>query len=103
MGISIPQLLIVLVILILLFGTKRFRNIGSDLGNAMKGFRKAMSSEEDEESKEEKKPADKLEKKDADFEVPTGSESGGAENRTHSHTDDHTSSHTRSRNDKPES
>ena len=47
MGISIPQLLIVLAILILLFGTKRLRNIGGDLGNAVKGFRKAMNTEDE--------------------------------------------------------
>jgi len=50
-GISIWQLLIVLVIVLLLFGTKRLKNIGSDLGNAVKGFRNAMSAadKEDEE------------------------------------------------------
>jgi len=42
-GISIWQLLIVLVIVLLLFGTKRLKNIGSDLGGAVKGFRAAMS------------------------------------------------------------
>lgn len=42
-GISIWQLLIILVIVLLLFGTKRLRNIGSDLGNAVKGFRGAMA------------------------------------------------------------
>ena len=41
-GISIGSLLIVLVIVILLFGTKRLRNIGSDLGGALSGFRKAV-------------------------------------------------------------
>ncbi len=45
-GISIWQLLIILVIVLLLFGTKRLRNLGSDLGNAVKGFKGAMSSEE---------------------------------------------------------
>lgn len=40
-GISIGSLLIVLVIVMLLFGTKRLRNIGSDLG-ALSGFRKAV-------------------------------------------------------------
>ncbi len=45
-GISIWQLLIVLVIVLLLFGTKRLRNLGSDLGAAFKGFKKAMSEEE---------------------------------------------------------
>ncbi|MCW8944081.1 MAG: Sec-independent protein translocase subunit TatA [Sedimenticola sp.] len=44
-GISIWQLLIVLVIVLLLFGTKRLKNIGSDLGNAVKGFKGAMSDE----------------------------------------------------------
>ncbi|WP_194439804.1 Sec-independent protein translocase subunit TatA [Vibrio fluminensis] len=56
-GISIWQLLIVAVIVVLLFGTKKLRNIGGDLGSAVKGFKKAMS--EDEASQD---------KKDADFE-----------------------------------
>jgi sec-independent protein translocase protein TatA len=46
MGISIWQLLIVLAIVILLFGTKRLKNIGSDLGNAIKGFKGAMQEGE---------------------------------------------------------
>ena len=46
-GISIWQLLIILVIILLLFGTKRLSNIGSDLGNAVKGFRKAMGGDEE--------------------------------------------------------
>ncbi|MEW7980483.1 MAG: Sec-independent protein translocase TatA [Candidatus Sedimenticola endophacoides] len=41
-GISIWQLLIILVIVLLLFGTKRLKNIGSDLGGAIKGFKGAM-------------------------------------------------------------
>lgn len=48
-GISIWQLLIILVIVLLLFGTKRLKSIGSDLGNAVKGFRSAMSESEKEE------------------------------------------------------
>ncbi|MBU2953364.1 Sec-independent protein translocase subunit TatA [Marinobacter sp. F3R08] len=50
MGISIWQLLIVLGIVILLFGTKKLRNIGSDLGGAIRGFKKSMN---DEDSKTE--------------------------------------------------
>lgn len=46
-GISIWQLLIVLVIVLLLFGTKKLKNIGSDLGGAVKGFRSAMSGDKD--------------------------------------------------------
>ena len=55
-GISIWQLLIVLVIVLLLFGTKRLRNMGSDLGTAFKGFKKAVSDGEKEV--DEKKLAD---------------------------------------------
>ena len=48
MGISIWQLLIVLVIVMLLFGTKKLRNLGSDLGGAVKGFRSAVKQGTDE-------------------------------------------------------
>jgi sec-independent protein translocase protein TatA len=46
MGISIWQLVIVLVIVLVLFGAKRLRNVGSDLGSAVKGFKSAMGEEE---------------------------------------------------------
>ena len=46
MGISIWQLLIILAIVLLLFGAKRLRNIGSDLGSAVKGFKSAIKEEE---------------------------------------------------------
>ena len=59
-GISIWQLLIILVIVLLLFGTKRLKNIGSDLGGAVKGFKKSMS---DEEKKSDEEPQ-KLEQAD---------------------------------------
>lgn len=42
MGISIWQLLIILLIVLLLFGTKRLRSVGKDLGGAMKSFRDAV-------------------------------------------------------------
>ena len=48
MGISIWQLLIILVIVILLFGTKRLKGLGSDLGGAIKGFRGALKDAEDD-------------------------------------------------------
>lgn len=48
-GISIWQLLIIFAIIILLFGTKKLRNIGGDLGSAVKGFKKAVSDEKTEE------------------------------------------------------
>lgn len=42
MGISVWQLLIVLAIVLVLFGAKRLRNLGTDLGTAVKGFRDSM-------------------------------------------------------------
>ena len=58
MGISIWQLLIVLVIVIVLFGTKKLRNLGGDLGSAIKNFRQSMNTGESEE--QEKKDAPKV-------------------------------------------
>jgi len=46
-GISIWQLVIVLAIVLLLFGAKKLRNVGSDLGSAVKGFKGAMSEGEE--------------------------------------------------------
>ncbi|MBG9996841.1 Sec-independent protein translocase subunit TatA [Pseudoalteromonas sp. NZS127_1] len=45
-GISIWQLLIVLAIIVLLFGTKKLRGMGGDIGGAVKGFKKAMSDDQ---------------------------------------------------------
>lgn len=45
-GIGPGSLLLILAIVLLVFGTKRLRNIGSDLGGAVKGFKDAMSEEE---------------------------------------------------------
>jgi len=54
-GISIWQLLIILAIVVLIFGTKRLKGIGGDLGGAIKSFRKAVN---DGESKDEKAEED---------------------------------------------
>ena len=48
MGISIWQLLIILAIVLLLFGAKRLKNLGPDLGSAIKGFRQSMREGEDD-------------------------------------------------------
>jgi sec-independent protein translocase protein TatA len=48
-GISGWQLMILLLIVVLVFGTKRLRNIGSDLGSAVKGFKKGMEDESGQE------------------------------------------------------
>ncbi len=45
-GIGIWQLLIILLIVVMLFGTKKIRNIGSDLGGALKGFKNAVKDDE---------------------------------------------------------
>jgi len=54
-GIGIWQLIIVLVIVLLLFGTKRLRNLGGDLGGAIKGFKGAMKDGEEEKSTDDQK------------------------------------------------
>jgi len=70
-GISIWQLLIVLAIVIMIFGTKKLRSLGGDLGGAVKGFKKAMNEEPADKKDEEAKnltheKGEELEK-DADF------------------------------------
>jgi sec-independent protein translocase protein TatA len=62
-GISLWQLLIVLLIVVVIFGTKRMRSIGTDLGGALKGFRNAMSDSEEEAGEDKKK----LDDPDAEF------------------------------------
>ena len=49
-GFGMTELLVILAIVLLIFGPKRIKSIGSDLGNAIKGFRKAVS--DDEQAKE---------------------------------------------------
>jgi len=64
-GISLWQLVIVLVIVIVIFGTKKLTNIGGDLGGALKGFRKAMSDADTQA--DDKADARKLDEPDAEF------------------------------------
>ena len=52
-GISVSSLLIILVIVLVLFGGKRLRGLGDDLGGAIKGFRSAVKEEQKSESVEE--------------------------------------------------
>ncbi len=54
-GISIWQLLIIAVIVVLLFGTKKLRNLGGDLGSAVKGFKNALGDESASSTTAEKK------------------------------------------------
>jgi sec-independent protein translocase protein TatA len=70
LAMSVPQLLIILVIVALIFGTKRLKEVGGDLGSAIKSFRKAMATtEQDEEHRDQKQitnnnPAPQTEKRD---------------------------------------
>jgi len=76
MGIGFKELLIILAIALLIFGAKRLKTIGSDLGGAVKGFRKAMDSEEEKETQQLNSP-----QSDADFSSTpdkTGSKSSNA-------------------------
>lgn len=54
-GISIWELLIILLIVVMLFGTKRLKTLGADLGEAIKGFRKSMNTEEEKTASVEEK------------------------------------------------
>ena len=78
-GISMWQLLIILLIGVMIFGTKRLKNIGSDLGGAIKGFKKSM----DEDSPEN---ADNMQKKEIESEsdeTPTATKSAEKEKNDH--------------------
>ena len=61
MGFSIPHLLVVLVIVILVFGTKRLKNVGGDLGEAIKSFRKAINDGSEQQKTTTVKDDDVLE------------------------------------------
>jgi sec-independent protein translocase protein TatA len=65
-GISIWQLAIVLLIVVLIFGTKRLKSIGSDLGGAIKGFKRSMDSDDDKPTEQAQKRLDSDEP-DAEF------------------------------------
>jgi sec-independent protein translocase protein TatA len=64
MGFGWKELLIILVIVALIFGTKKLRNIGSDLGGAVKGFKENVSSDSDSKV-EADETTEKSEKKDS--------------------------------------
>jgi sec-independent protein translocase protein TatA len=58
-GIGLKELLVILAIALLVFGAKKLKTIGSDLGGAVKGFKKAMNDSDEEE---QKKSADDMKK-----------------------------------------
>ena len=65
MGVGYKELLIILVMVLVVFGTSKLRTIGSDLGHAVRGFKKAMSEGEEEQSAAPKQI--RSEGKDAEF------------------------------------
>ena len=69
-GISIWQLAIVLLIVVLIFGTKRLKSIGGDLGSAIKGFKRAMDTDEDKSGKASPKSLENNENNEGDAEFP---------------------------------
>ena len=70
MGIGMRELLIILVIALILFGAKKLRTVGTDLGAAVRGFKKAVNDGDDEQTKQLK---DLGAAKDADFDSTTKS------------------------------
>ena len=70
MGISWQQLLIVLLIALVLFGTKKLRSVGTDLGAAVRGFKKAVNEGDDEQTKQ----LNDMTGKDADFKERSSAE-----------------------------
>ena len=72
MGIGFRELLIILAIALVIFGAKRLKTIGSDLGGAVKGFKKAMNEGEEEEDKQLSASGSK----DADFDSTPASKTG---------------------------
>ena len=55
MSFGITELMVILAIVLLLFGTKKLSNMGNDLGSAIKGFKNAMSSENETKASAEPK------------------------------------------------
>jgi len=60
MGFGVTELIIILVIVLVLFGAKRLKNVGSDLGSAVKGFKTAIKDEET-------KPKENIEKSESNI------------------------------------
>ena len=54
-GFGLTELLVILAIVLLIFGPKRLKSLGSDLGSAIKGFRTAVSDDEDKSARREEK------------------------------------------------
>ena len=69
MGIGMRELLVILVVCLVVFGAKKLRTVGSDLGHAVKGFKKAMNDGEEEE-RSASTPPKQIRAEGADAEFP---------------------------------
>lgn len=90
-GISVGSLLVILLIVLLLFGTKKLRNVGTDLGSAIKGFRGAMKDGEegpaaDSSDKADGEPAQLRQSGEQDSDVPAGSTDDSRSRQSGDHT-----------------
>jgi sec-independent protein translocase protein TatA len=74
------ELLIILLVVLVVFGAKKLRTVGSDLGAAVRGFKKAMSEGEDEQSAQQKQI--RTDKPDAEFEEVRKSEAQTTQTKT---------------------
>jgi sec-independent protein translocase protein TatA len=72
---SITHLIILLIVVVLIFGTKKLRNIGSDLGGAMRDFKKGLEGEEAKSKDEQRLQADPPAEKPAEQKQPDSTES----------------------------
>jgi sec-independent protein translocase protein TatA len=77
MGIGMRELVVILLVVLLVFGAKKLRTIGSDLGAAVRGFKKSMNEGEDEEISPPRRI--RADEHDAEFaDAPKAREAGAA-------------------------
>jgi sec-independent protein translocase protein TatA len=81
MGIGMKELLVILAIALLIFGAKKLKTIGQDLGGAVKGFKKAMSEEDEKAEKEKDMKQIRSEEKDAEFAEAKSAEKATADKK----------------------
>jgi len=79
MGIGMRELLVILVVCLVVFGAKKLRTVGSDLGHAVRGFKKAMNEGENEETDP---PPKQIRSEGADAEFPEVAKKQEAGTRT---------------------
>lgn len=80
MGIGMRELLIILLVVLVVFGAKKLRTVGSDLGAAVRGFKKAMNEGEDEQNAQQKQI--RSDKPDAEFDEVRKSEAQTTQTKT---------------------